>query len=259
MKKLLALAVGLFIISSSAIAGMTSGSWWDYNKNVNIYEGVPKGALYTGDPYSMPDYPYVVSETTYSGKYRDFSYTLAMGIHDVSDNGSNDTWYSGDGAYYANSNITDGQANWNLDVYVNPVIFNFEVLSGSISYTNYDGSVTWTDDINFTIETQYSSPWQKRFGLIRWLKPPYGTGSANPVDLTMDSDLFDPTVEGTYEIQLDYGFCGIGASNSIIVEVGSMTYGQANAPTPMIVPAPGAVLLAGFGTTLIGFLKRKAL
>ena len=262
MKKLLSLAVALTIMSGSAIAGMTSDGWWNFDKEVTVYEGVPDGALFAGDPYEMPDYPYIISETTYSAGNKDFTYTLAMGAHDVSDNGSYDTWYEGDGKYYANSNTSAGLANWNLDVYVNPVLFNFEELTGSISYTSKDGTTNWTDDIGFTIESQYPSldgSSKKRFGWLRWLKPPYGTGSENPVDLVMDSTLFDPTAEGIYEISLNYGFRGIGASNSIVVEVGALTYGESNTPNFPVVPAPGAVLLAGFGTAFVGFMRRRVL
>ena len=254
MKKLILLLMALALVNGSAFAKMTSGGWWDLEKTTDVYEGIPKGALFVGDPYEMPDYPYVVSEATYKGWMKEITYTLAMGIHDVSDNGYIDTWYSGDGSYYSNSNITDGAANWNLDVYVNPVLFKFEELSGTISYTNADGSVTWSDDIEFSVEKQS----RKGLGWLRWL-PSYATGSENAVDLAMNSELFDPTVEGLYNITLNYGLLGLGVSNSIIVEVGDLTFDEVSPLPAPIVPAPGAIALAGFGTAMVGYMRRRSL
>ena len=256
MKKQLLAIILLLTISASSFASIHSGNFLGLNKTTSVDYYVPENALFVGDPYQEPDYLYTVAKSTYTNRYTNFSYNLAMGIHDVNDNGQKDTWYIGENNYGATAGSIDGGlANWNIDVYVNPVILGIEELSGTISYsTSADSSALWSEAIDFWVSGDATGT-EDVLGKCKWFQTTDAAGTQN-ADLVFGTKSYKPKEEGYYTITLDYGFQYFGVSNTIVVEVGEAATSKGANPFP-IVPAPGAVLLSGFGTIIAGRIRRR--
>ena len=239
----------------SALAGYSTDSYFGISVTDDVDYFVPGGASYS-------DNPYTVATKTYSYAGVDFSYSLAMGIHDVNtENSVDDTWYTGANTYGATSGSTsDGNANWNLDVYVNPYILGAEDISGTISYSaTADSDAVWEEDIVFTIErSDLSLTFTDVFGVCNWLHVD-ANDSENPTVLLMSTTEYSTKDAGFYTIELNYGAWGFGVSNSIVVEVGGVPTVDPASPNVPVVPAPAAVLLSGLGTFIVGGIRRKTI
>ena len=256
MKKFALTAVLALFISSGLYAGVGGSLDLTLNETSSVSYYVPDSALYAGDPYEEPDYLYTVAKTTYSNDLFSFSYNLAMGIHDVNDNDQTDTWYDGENRYIARAGANaDGDANWNIDVYVNPVVLGIEKLTGAISYVG--ASESWTKEIEFFVDTDFDG--DDTFVICKWLQFDDAAGSDNPEQLLYGTKSgYDVTDIGTYTISLNYGVLGYGVSNEIIVEVTDDVPFEAKVPTPTpVVPAPGAILLSSIGAMIAGKLRRN--
>ncbi len=253
-RQILALLV-LLTVSAGSFANIYTGGYSKYVKETSVDYYVPENAMFVGDPYQDPGYMYTVAQSEFTNKYNSFSYNLAMGIHDVNDNGATDTWYLGGNHYGATAGTVDGDlANWNIDVYVNPVIFGLEKLSGTISYSLDDSSSSlWEENIDFWVSGEETGS-ENIYGKCKWTQDSDASGTQN-ADLVFGTKNYKPQQAGYYTITLDYGFGYFGVSNAIVVEVGGEAPAKGG-PMP-IVPAPGAVLLGGLGTLIAAKLRRS--
>ncbi len=257
MKKQILAMLVLLTVSASSFAGINNGQFLGFTKTTEVSYYVPENALYNGDPYVDPGYLYTVAEATLSHRYTNLSYNLAMGIHDVNDNGVTDTWYIGDNRYGATAGSPGaGAANWNIDVYVNPVILGLEKLTGEISYSSVEGGASeWTSAIDFNVSREIYAG-SSFLGKVKWYLSSDASGSEN-ADLVFGTKSYMPNDSGYYTITLDYGHDFFGVSNTIVVEVGQDTSASGNIPVQApIVPAPAAIFLSGIGTVIAGRIRR---
>jgi len=250
MKRQIIALIAFCFVCSATYAGFDAGKLFGYSKTTTISNGVPANAVLVGNPYT-------IATTTMSNWFDTSTYVLAMGIHDDNPgNGQNDTTHLNGNRYGASSGTNAfGNANWSIDVYVNPVILGKETLTGTISYqTNAGSDIVWTDDIKFWLdEVNVSS--KKTFGLAKWFKKADGSGTEN-INMVFGTENYSPKADGIYTISLDYSYLGFGVSNSIVVEVGSYVPTKDANPIP-VVPAPAALALSGFGTIIISRLRRR--
>lgn len=175
--------------------------------------------------------------------------TVALSIHDISENYTLDAWYYGNGMYGANPGEEYFLAHWNLDIYLIPEFTGYDESYEPESFSGITLFETTTIEPVATltfISEDLSYTYTELFKIYSFDSVATGDSyhSINFADSNTDLTMFDPYAVGKYTITIVYG----DVTNSIEVYVGM---------NPPAVPAPGALLLSGLGTVLFSRLKRK--